>query len=165
MKNFEQNPFRVLVVDDNEGDQILAREAFADAAENCVVDAVSRGDEALERMLPEDGPSEDPGAPELPDLLILDINLPGTSGRDVLKKIRANPRLCHIPIVVMSGSRAAQDLVAAYGGFANSYVVKPFDLDELTEVAKSIVHYWSKTVALPSDADIASQLPFELQIV
>lgn len=133
---------------------MLMKDAFAECNQPCELDCISSGDEAISRMFREGSHTDS----ELPDLVILDINLPGTSGREVLMRIRANSMLCHIPIIVMSGSSAAQDLVASYQRLANSYIVKPFGLDELAEVAQSILSYWARTVSLASDLDVESQI-------
>ena len=85
----------------------------------------------------------------LPDLILLDLNLPRKDGREVLEEIKDNPALKLIPVVVLTTSEAERDLVRTYGLHANAYVVKPIDLDRFIEVVRAIEDFWFSIVKLP----------------
>ena len=99
------------------------------------------GEEALEQL--------QSGRP-LPGLVLLDLNLPGVSGRDVLDRIRADQRLAELPVVVLSTSNAPADIAFAYGHRANAYVRKPNGFEALSGVARAIRDFWLRTATLPS---------------
>ena len=86
-----------------------------------------------------------------PDLILLDLNLPRKSGREVLGEIKTDPALRHIPVVVLTSSQAEKDIAQAYDLHANCYVTKPVDLDRFIEVVKSIEGFWFSIVKLPSE--------------
>lgn len=88
-----------------------------------------------------------------PDLILLDLNLPRKSGREVLAEIKVDPALKYIPVVVLTTSQAEEDVWMAYELHANSYVVKPLDLAAFVQTVQSIRHYWLSVVTLPADAD------------
>jgi two-component system response regulator len=88
------------------------------------------------------------GAPR-PDLILLDLNLPGKDGREVLAEIKTDERLKHIPVVILTTSRDEQDVLKAYGLHANCYITKPVDFGQFLEVVKSIEHFWVTVVTLP----------------
>ena len=85
-----------------------------------------------------------------PDLILLDLNLPRKSGREVLSEIKTDPDLKRIPVLVMTTSRADQDINRAYSLNANCYITKPMDLNEFLRIVKSIEDFWLKTVTLPT---------------
>lgn len=85
-----------------------------------------------------------------PDLILLDLNLPRKNGREVLSEIKSDPVLKRTPVLVMTTSRADQDINRAYSLNANCYITKPMDLDEFLRIVKSIEDFWLKTVTLPS---------------
>jgi CheY-like chemotaxis protein len=84
-----------------------------------------------------------------PDLILLDLNLPRKNGREVLEEIKTDPKLRRIPVLVMTTSRADQDIQKAYSLNANCYITKPMDLDEFLRIVKSIEDFWLRTVTLP----------------
>jgi len=89
-----------------------------------------------------------------PDLILLDLNLPRMSGREVLTEIKGDPDLRSIPVVVLTTSQAEQDIVKAYELNANCYVTKPVDLDQFINVVKSIEDFWLTIVRLPPVTEI-----------
>lgn len=135
----------VLIVDDSPTDVRLLRHAFEGCSPGIEVEAATTGDEAL-RFLEREGPHED--RPEI-HLMVLDLNMPGTSGFEVLEKVRASDALRTLPVVVYSSSTAHRDVSAAYATLANSYVVKPVDLAELRELAQNLTAFWFRTSMLP----------------
>jgi CheY-like chemotaxis protein len=90
------------------------------------------------------------GAPR-PDLILLDLNLPGKDGRQVLSEIKSDAKLRRIPVVVMSTSQATEDILQAYDLNANSYVSKPVELESFMSAVDAIQHFWLKTAALPAN--------------
>lgn len=137
-------PIEVLLVEDNPGDVRLTREALKDAKVLNHLSVVADGVEALE-FLRRGG--RHAGAPR-PDLILLDLNLPKKDGREVLEEIKRDPKLQHIPVVVLTSSQAEQDILESYRLKANAYVTKPVDLEQFLKVVKSIEHFWLEIVKL-----------------
>ena len=132
---------RVLVVEDISSDAILLREALRDAGLGEELVYANDGQSALE-LLQAEGP--------LPQLMLLDLNLPGISGHEVLERARSDPRLAQLPIVVLTTSGSPKDVAFAYAHRANAYVRKPNGFEALSAVARSIRDFWFKTATLPS---------------
>jgi CheY-like chemotaxis protein len=139
-------PARVLLVEDNEADVRLTREALREAGENVRLSAVSDGDLALAYLRREDGFTDVPR----PDLVLLDLNLPRKNGLEVLEEMRADERLACIPVIVLTSSSARQDVEACYARGANAFVVKPLELDEFMDLIGAIRGFWLEVAQLPS---------------
>jgi two-component system, chemotaxis family, response regulator Rcp1 len=140
-------PIEVLLVEDNPGDVRLTREALKEGKVRNNLHVAPDGVEAL-AFLRREGPHA--GAPR-PDLILLDLNLPRKSGREVLEEIKADASLRQIPVVILSSSEAEQDILRAYDLHANCYVTKPVDLDQFITVVKSIEDFWFTIVKLPPE--------------
>lgn len=138
-------PVVVLLVEDNEGDVLLTREAFEDGKVVVELRVAEDGDEAIAHLR---GCGTAAG-PTMPDLVLLDWNLPGTAGVDVLRTIRADDRLRHLPVIVLTTSRAPEDVLTAYREHANSFISKPIDPDEFLRAVRGIESYWLTVVRLP----------------
>lgn len=138
-------PIVVLLVEDNEGDVLLTREAFEDARVVVDLQVAEDGDEAIS-LLRRSGQA---GGPALPDLVLLDWNLPGVPGVEVLRSIRADDRLRHLPVIVLTTSRAPEDVITAYREHANSFISKPVAPDEFLRAVRGIESYWLTVVSLP----------------
>jgi two-component system, chemotaxis family, response regulator Rcp1 len=136
---------RILLVDDNAGDVDLTQEAFRECSVHAHFYIAGDGQEALQFLLRE-GPFHE--APT-PDLIILDLNLPRLSGREVLERIKATPELRRIPIVVLSTSSSAKDIHACYDLMANTYIVKPTQWEDLLRIVRTLEQYWFGTAVLP----------------
>lgn len=137
-------PARLLLVEDSVADAKLVALALEESGSTTQVTRVEDGAAALElldRVLT--------GAALRPDLVVLDLNLPRVGGLDVLRRIKSDPDLRTVPVVVFSTSRAEVDVAAAYACGASSYVVKPLDLHRFMEVVTSIEQYWTAVVRLP----------------
>ncbi len=141
-------PIQILVVEDSEADIVLMTESLKAAKIANALHVVQDGVEAL-KFLRREGRHAD--APQ-PDLILLDLNLPGRDGREVLADIKSDPKLMHIPVVILTSSQAEQDVLKSYALHANCYVVKPMDLHALMEVVKSITTFWVTIVRLPPSA-------------
>jgi len=137
----------VLLVEDSPADVRLVREAFAEARVPVELHVAWDGDGAL-RFLKREG--EYAGMPK-PDLVLLDLNLPGTDGRDVLRAVKGDPQLAHLPIVVLTSSVAQADVDIAYRLAANCYLSKPVDLDEYLSLMKLFEQFWLEAARLPNE--------------
>ena len=140
-------PIEILLVEDNPGDVRLTREAFADAMVSNNLSVVGDGEEAI-AFLRRQG---DYASAPRPDLILLDLNLPRKSGREVLEDVKNDPELLSIPIVVMTTSEAEGDILNSYYHHANAYVTKPVDLDCFIDVVTKIEGFWLTIVKLPPD--------------
>jgi CheY-like chemotaxis protein len=128
-----------LVVDDTPQDRFLAQEAFGHLCPECVLTCVGSGQEALELL-------RSPGFE--PDVVLLDLNMPGMSGFEVLRAMKEDVRLTHIPVVILSTSSAHEDVKQAYTLHASSYLVKSASFSEFLEQLEQFLHYWdvSRTI-------------------
>jgi CheY-like chemotaxis protein len=140
-------PIEILLVEDNPGDVRLTMEALREAKVHNRVNVAPDGVEAM-AFLRREGRYAD--APR-PDLILLDLNLPKKDGREVLAEIKADDRLKHIPVVILTTSRAEQDILKSYDLHANCYVTKPVDLDQFINVVRSIEDFWLTVVAFPRE--------------
>lgn len=139
-------PIEILLVEDNPGDIILTKEAFAEAKIKNNIHIARDGEEALLYLSRQNGFEK---AVE-PDLILLDLNLPKIDGREVLDNIKSDESLCHIPVVVLTSSESEQDILETYELHANSYVVKPINLEQFVSVINAIENFWFTVVTLPS---------------
>ena len=147
--NDNTEPIKILLVEDNPGDARLAVEALKDSKIRNNLYHVEDGVEAMRFLHREERYADVP----LPDLILLDLNLPRKDGREVLAEIKEDPRLRLIPVVVMTSSEGERDLVRSYGLHANAYVVKPIGLDRFIEVIQGIKEFWLTIVRLPPKSD------------
>lgn len=134
---------RVLLVEDNPGDVDLVSDAVREYP--CDLSVATDGVEAMEFLRKE---GRHGGAVE-PDLVLLDLNLPRLSGREVLAHVKADPALKHIPVVILSSSQARHDLLETYRLHANCFVTKPVDLDEFLASVGAIARFWLEVAKLP----------------
>jgi len=141
-------PLEILLVDDSEDDLVLLAEAFRDLPQARLLPPARDGQSALSRLRGVAGPGGEPLA-RRPDLLLLDVNLPGLNGFEVVAAIRAVPGLQTLPVVLLSTSSLDSDVQRAYRSGANSYITKPASFDRLREIAQALVVYWSQTVRIP----------------
>lgn len=135
----------ILLVEDNVGDIRLLQEAFKEGGLDCKLHVARDGEQAMAFLSRKGAYAKSPR----PTLVLLDLNLPGKSGREVLAEMKRQEALCCIPVVVMSTSANPEDIRAAYCLQANCYVVKPEDLDALIVFAQVLQSFWLQLVALP----------------
>ena len=138
-------PVDILLVEDSPTDVFLARDALEQAKVLNTLHVVTDGVEALE-YLHRRGAYVDAVRP---DLVLLDLNLPRKDGRQVLAEIKADPHLRRISVVVLTTSKAEEDILRAYGMHANGYITKPVDFDRFADVVKGIENFWFTIVSLP----------------
>ncbi len=139
-------PIAVLLVEDDPGDVLMTREAFEEYKMRNTLHVVSDGVEAL-AYLRREGEFADA---VMPDLILLDLNLPRRDGRQVLAEIKNDPELCRIPVVVLTTSQAEEDVLRSYQLHANAYVAKPVDFERFISVVKQIDDFFVCVVRLPS---------------
>ena len=135
----------VLLVEDDPGDVLLIEEAFADNKVRNRLHVVSDGVEALAFLRRE---GDHANAPQ-PDLVLLDLNLPRKDGREVLAEVKGDEALRHIPVVVLTTSKAEEDVLRSYKLHANAYVTKPVDFDRFIDVVRQIDEFFVTVVKLP----------------
>jgi two-component system, chemotaxis family, response regulator Rcp1 len=147
MRIEKTNQIDILLVEDNPGDVRLTLEALKEAKLLNTISNVQDGVEAMAYLRREGKYRE----AKRPDLILLDLNLPKKDGREVLAEIKSDPSLKRIPVVILTTSRAEQDILKAYNLHANCYISKPVDLDQFIKVAKSIDDFWFTMVRLPPE--------------
>ncbi len=145
MDEFGGKVIDILLVEDNPGDVRLAQEALKESKIRNKLFVVDDGVEAME-FLRQRGKFA--GVPR-PDLILLDLNLPRKSGREVLAEVKTDENLKRIPVVVLTVSKAEEDVVRCYNHHANCYITKPLDFNQFMEVTKSIEEFWLTIVKLP----------------
>jgi len=138
-------PIEILLVEDNLGDARLAEEALKDSKIHNNLHHVEDGVEAMRFLRRQEDYADVP----LPDLILLDLNLPRKDGREVLEEVKEDPELRLIPVAVLTTSEAERDLVKTYYLHANAYIVKPIDLNRFIEVVEAIENFWFTIVKLP----------------
>lgn len=140
-----RRPWTIMLVEDSPADIRLAQEVLREADFPHVLQIARDGEQAL-RMLRKH--AEYSSLPE-PDLILLDLNLPRKDGREVLRDIKSDVKLRHIPVLILSTSRADSDVRACYDAHANCYLTKPVDLAEFGRLAQLIREFWLGVVQLP----------------
>src|SRR3954454_5176211 len=138
----------ILLVEDDPGDELLTREALEDQGAAHRIHVAHDGQEAIDFLY---RLSDRENAPH-PDLIILDLNLPKFSGHQVLERIKADPDLAQIPVVILSTSQAREDIADSYRLGANAYIPKPVDLDRYTRVVQQIGEFYAGLARLPPRA-------------
>ncbi len=138
----------ILLVEDDPGDQELVRRALEEAKIRNKLYVVENGDEAM-NFLNHRGIYEDPETSPVPDLILLDLNLPGMDGKELLKNIRKNPDLKRLVVIVLTTSRHEEDILSSYESGVNSYINKPVNYEDFIELVKVIDTYWFQIVILP----------------
>jgi CheY-like chemotaxis protein len=137
--------FNILLVEDNPADIRLVKEAFKETDIETRLDVVIDGVAAMEYLYSGIKSNGD----NLPDLILLDLNLPKKDGREVLVEIKENNDLKRIPVVILTTSSSEEDISETYAHYANSYVVKPANVGRFIETLKNLEDYWFNQIRLP----------------
>ncbi|MBF0154532.1 MAG: response regulator [Magnetococcales bacterium] len=145
MESDAAKPIEILLVEDSPGDVELTREALRDSKLLNCLHVVEDGEEAM-AFLRREGRYADAVRP---DVVLLDLNLPRKDGREVLEEIKADPDLKSTPVVVLTTSRADEDILRTYQLHANCYITKPVDLNQFFSVVQSVENFWFTVVKLP----------------
>jgi chemotaxis family two-component system response regulator Rcp1 len=138
---------RVLMVEDNPDDVELTKEALKDAKVQCDLHVVEDGVEAMAYLRKRGRHLQ----AVRPDIILLDLNLPRKDGREVLTEIKTDQELLSIPVVVLTTSKAEEDILRAYNSHVNCYITKPVDFEQFVKVVKSIEDFWFTVVKLPRE--------------
>jgi CheY-like chemotaxis protein len=132
---------QVLLVEDNKMDVALTLDAFHENKIAGNIQVASNGEEALQYLFNE-GKFEDRNAFPLPDIILLDLKMPGIGGIEVLKKIKTTPEIRRIPVIVLTSSKEESDRAMSYDNGANSYLLKPLSFEGFLDVVRTIIKYW-----------------------
>ena len=143
MSNLRSKPQPILIVDDNEDDYEAIIRAFKKVGLNNPVSLCKTGKESIEFL-------KSVGKIERPALILLDLNMPGMDGREVLRLIKEDSELRRIPVIIWTTSSNDKDIEACYQTGANAYMQKPVNFDNLLELIKRLREYWFETVLLPT---------------
>ncbi|MBI2968504.1 MAG: response regulator [Bacteroidetes bacterium] len=141
-------PITILMADDDEEDRLLAKEALEESHLVNELRFVKDGEELIDYLKNRKNHS-DPVRFPLPGIILLDLNMPRKDGREALKEIKDDPKLKYIPIVILTTSRAEEDIIKTYNLGANSFISKPVTFEGLIQVMKAIGKYWFEIVELP----------------
>jgi chemotaxis family two-component system response regulator Rcp1 len=147
--NFESTPqpIDILLVEDNDADIRLTQEVFTESKVQNNLIIANNGEEALACLRQEGKYRNSPR----PDLILLDLNLPVKDGREVLAQIKSDPDLKSIPVVILTTSKAEEDILKTYNLHANCYITKPVDLEQFITVVSYIQDFWLAIVKLPKN--------------
>ena len=142
----DMRPIQILLVEDNQGDIFLTRKAFEKAMVANRIQVATDGEMALKMLRGE----QESSPAEIIDIVLLDINLPKLDGKQVLEAMKKDPDLRRIPVVVLSSSKAEQDVLQSYDLQASGYIVKPLSFEKFIDVVSAIEEFWFSIVTLPS---------------
>ena len=138
----------ILMADDDEDDRLMTKEAFEESKLVNELHFVEDGEELMDYLF-HCGEYSDPASSPRPGLILLDLNMPKKDGREALKEIKANPDLRQIPIVVLTTSKAEEDIYRSYDLGVNSFITKPVSFDGMVFVIATLAQYWFQIVRLP----------------
>jgi CheY-like chemotaxis protein len=145
-------PITLLLADDDPDDRLLAKQALEKSRVANDLRCVEDGEELLD-YLRRRGRYTDPRESPRPGLILLDLNMPRKDGREALREIKNDPKLREIPVVVLTTSKAEEDIARTYNLGVNSYITKPVKFAALVEVMKALGKYWFEIVELPGSQD------------
>lgn len=132
----------ILIADDDEDDRFLVKSALDDCQIPCTVQYVQNGVEVMNYL-------ENNHENQKPSLILLDLNMPKKDGREALKEIKSHPKLRSVPVIILTTSKAIEDINLCYGLGANGYIVKPNSFSELADTLKILTKFWLDVVTLP----------------
>ena len=146
MTNHRIRPITILMAEDDSDDRLLAKDAFQESRLANDLHFVEDGVELLE-YLRKQGKYKD--ADHFPDLILLDLNMPRKDGREALEEIKADPKLRRIPVVILTTSKAEEDILSSYDIGAAGFITKPVTFEGLVSAVKGLSEYWVQIVKLP----------------
>jgi two-component system response regulator len=149
-------PITILMADDDPDDRQLTKEAFVEAKLSNELRFVEDGVELME-YLNRQGKYADPASSPRPGIILLDLNMPRKDGREALQELKADPRFRMIRVIIMTTSKAEEDILRTYNLSAASYITKPVTFDSLVDVVRTLGKYWLEIVELPENGDAAGQ--------
>jgi len=143
-----KKPAVILMAEDDDDDFMLTKEAFEESRLLNKINRVKDGEDLMDYLLHRGAYAGGQGSPR-PSIILLDLNMPRKDGREALREIKGDPSLCDIPVVVLTTSKAEEDMLASYQSGVNSFIRKPVDFDEFTKALKVLQKYWFEVVELP----------------
>ena len=149
----ERKPIVILLADDDEEDRMLACDALAESRLSNAINCVTDGEDLMD-YLHRRGKYAPPAEAPRPGLILLDLNMPKKDGREALREIKSDPALRQIPVVVMTTSKAEEDIFHSYDSGASSFITKPVTFEGLIDVMKGVGRYWFEIVDLPREPDL-----------
>jgi CheY-like chemotaxis protein len=138
----------LLIADDDEEDRMLIKDALDESRLRNDIHFVENGEELMD-YLRHKGKYADKDKYPLPGLILLDLNMPKKDGREVLKEMKADPNLKYLPVVILTTSKAEEDIIKTYDLGVNSFITKPVTFQSLVDTMKTLSNYWFKIVELP----------------
>lgn len=144
----EKKTCTILVADDDPDDRLLLEDALIETNLAESLYFVEDGEELMDYLVAHKKYNDPSNCPR-PDLILLDLNMPKKDGREALKEIKENPQLCQIPIIILTTSKAEEDIFCTYELGVNSFITKPVSYEGLVELVKKLGVYWFETVRLP----------------
>lgn len=143
-----KKPTVILMAEDDPDDRMFSKDALEEANLPISLEVVEDGTELMDYLFNR-GRYEDPHSCPLPGLILLDLNMPKKDGREALQEIKADPRLRHIPVIVLTTSRAEEDILKSYDLGVSGYITKPVTYQRLINIMRVIGEYWFEVVELP----------------
>jgi CheY-like chemotaxis protein len=147
-----KRPIIILYADDDADDQLLVKEALEESRLLNDLHFVNDGEELMD-YLHRRGPYADPAVSPRPGLLLLDLNMPRKNGREALAEIKSDPTLRRIPIIVLTTSKAEEDIYRSYDLGVNSFISKPVTFSGMIDIMRALGTYWFEIVELPSEVE------------
>lgn len=148
--NSTRKTITILMADDDEDDRMFAQDALVEARLANHIDFVEDGEELMD-YLRHLGKYDNGNGPTRPGLILLDLNMPRKDGREALKEIKADPKLRQIPVVVLTTSKAQEDIFRTYDLGVSSFITKPVSFEGLVDIMKTLSKYWFEIVTLPTE--------------
>jgi two-component system response regulator len=148
--NAISRPQTILIVEDSDDDYATTQRAFRKAGLSNPVQRCVTGDQALDYLYQRNRHADPATAPR-PGIILLDLNLPGTDGREVLARVKADPALRAIPVIVLTTSSASDDVDHCYHAGANTYIQKPVDMQGFIDAILRLKEYWFEVAVLPRE--------------
>ena len=145
MRDYTTQPANILLIEDNPAEALLTEEAFKQSTLSNKLHIVEDGEQALDFLNKRNSYEN----VVTPDLILLDLNLPKVDGREVLAHLKLHDHLSRIPVIVLTSSALEKDVMSCYDNGANSYIVKPMELDKFIKIVESITAYWFSMSVLP----------------
>ena len=146
--NIPGKTIHILVADDDADDRMMIKDAFLESKLTNAIHFVHDGEELMDYLMLR-GKYTDPKSAPRPGIILLDLNMPKKDGREALKEIKSHPELKSIPVVVLTTSKAEEDIFRTYNLGVNSFITKPLTFDQLVNVLKEFARYWFQIVELP----------------
>jgi CheY-like chemotaxis protein len=153
--NRSGKPITILYADDDAEDRMLVKDAWAENRLANELHFVEDGEELMDYLRRRGQYTHLFGHP-LPGMILLDLNMPKKDGREALQEIKADPRLRSIPVIILTTSKAEEDILRAYDLGVNSFILKPVTFESLVEITRTLSKYWFEVVELPSEATEAA---------